>query len=528
MPFSGPDKRKKVLVLLAMCFALFMAMLDNTVVNVALPTISRKLGAGVSGLQWVVDSYVLAFATLLLTGGILGDRYGRKRLFIGGLLGFTAASLLCALSQSTGQLIAARAFQGLSAAMVMPGTLSILTVTFPAEERAQAIGIWSGVSGIALAIGPTLGGWLVETAGWQSVFFINVPIGIVGTIVAVRVVDESRSPAARALDLPGLLLGTGLLTSLTYALIEANELGWRNTRIITCLTAAGVLIVAFLLWERRAAEPLVPLRLFRIPTFASGALVVFSAFFAMFGMIFFASLYFQVVRGYSAFQAGLRTLPFTAMVTVIAPQAGRYAQRHGSRRPLTFGLVTAGVGLLLLSRATAGTAYPLLAIALLVTGIGMASTLTPTTAAVMGAVGPERAGLGSSTVNTSREVGGVLGIAVLGTILTTKLKSSMGHALAAAGLAAPARETIVATAGHGRLDPNTLRSLAPAQADAVHHAFQTAFMDGWHLAMVVAAGAVLAAAAVASRFVSTPDHAMTTRRPPRAEAEAAEAVALQP
>ncbi len=526
MPFSGPDKRKKILVLLACCFALFMAMLDNTVVNVALPTISRKLGAGVSGLQWVVDSYVLAFATLLLTGGILGDRYGRKRLFVGGLLGFTFASLLCALSQSTAQLISARAFQGVSAAMVLPGTLSILTVTFPAEERAQAIGIWSGVSGVALAIGPTLGGWLVETAGWQSVFFINVPIGIIGAIVAWRVVEETRSPQARRLDVPGLFLGTILLTSFTYALIEANEFGWSDGRIIGGLTIGSVFLVAFLLWERRTPEPLLPLRLFRIPTFASGALVVFSAFFAMFGMIFFASLYFQVVRGYSAFQAGLRMLPFTAMVTVIAPQAGRYAQRHGSRRPMTFGLMTAGVGLLMLSRATVGTDYLLLGIALLVAGIGMAATLTPTTAAVMGAVGPERAGLGSSTVNTCREVGGVLGVAVLGTILTTKLRSAMGPALASAGLAPAQRSEIVKSAGHGLLTPRELRGLTPDQIATVQHAFRTSFMDGWHVALIVAGVAVILAGFVANRYITTPKHAAVPDRvfvavgPPASPAQA--------
>jgi EmrB/QacA subfamily drug resistance transporter len=522
MPFGGPDKRKKILVLLAMCFALFMAMLDNTVVNVALPTISRKLGAGVSGLQWIVDSYVLAFATLLLTGGILGDRYGRKRLFLGGLLGFTFASLLCALSQSTGQLIAARAFQGVSAAMVMPGTLSILTVTFPAEERAQAIGIWSGVSGIALAIGPTLGGWLVETVGWQSVFFINVPIGIIGAFVALRVVDESRSPQARKLDVVGLALGTGLLTSLTYGLIEANQYGWSDPLITGCLGLAAVLIVSFLLWERHNPEPLLPLKLFRIPTFAAGTLVALTISFGMFGTFFFASLYFQVIRGYSAFSAGLHMLPLTAMITFIAPNAGRYAQKYGPRWPLTFGLATAGTGLVLMSRANAATPYPLIAIALAVMGIGMASTMTPMTAAVMGAVGPERAGLGSATTNTAREVGGTLGIAVLGTLLTTKLRSSMGHLLATAGLAPGARASVIATAGHGRIDPATLRSLPAEQAAAVQHAFQTAVMDGWHLALLLAGVAILGAAAMANRFVANDARGRPVALP------VTEAVAAQP
>jgi EmrB/QacA subfamily drug resistance transporter len=526
MPFSEPDKRKKILVLLAMCFALFMAMLDNTVVNVALPTISRELGAGVSGLQWIVDSYVLAFATLLLTGGILGDRYGRKKLFLAGLIGFTFASLLCGLSQSTGQLVAARAFQGISAAMVMPGTLSILSVTFPAHERAQAIGIWAGVSGIALALGPTLGGWLVETAGWQSVFFLNVPIGIIGAFVAFRVVSESRSPEARKLDVLGLLLGTGLLTSLTYGLIEANQYGWSDPLILGCLAAAALLVVSFLLWERTTPEPLLPLALFKIPTFAAGTLVALTISFGMFGTFFFASLYFQNIRGYSAFSAGLHMLPLTAMITFIAPQAGKYAQRYGPRWPLTFGLTTAGTGLILMSRANAATPYPYIAVSLAIMGIGMASTMTPMTAAVMGAVGPARAGLGSATTNTAREVGGTLGIAILGTLLTSKLKSSMGHLLAAAGLAPPVRDAIVATAGHGRLDPALLRSLPTQQADAVRHAYQTAFMDGWHLALLLAGSAILFAAFMANRFVAGAPHDPQPSVP-AAEA-AAEAAAATP
>src|SRR6266508_2245041 len=223
MPFEGENRREKIVVLLTMCFALFMAMLDNTVVNVALPTLSRDLDAGVSSLQWIVDGYVLAFASLLLTGGILGDRYGRKRMFLTGLGLFTLASLLCGLSANTGQLIGFRALQGVGAAMLMPGTLSILTVTFPAHERARAIGIWAGVSGLALALGPTAGGLLVEHVGWESVFFLNVPIGVVGFLVAWRVVRESRSEEERHLDIAGLLLGTGALFSVTDGLTQANQ-----------------------------------------------------------------------------------------------------------------------------------------------------------------------------------------------------------------------------------------------------------------------------------------------------------------
>ena len=223
--FEGDNAREKVVVLLTMCFALAMAMLDNTVVNVALPTLTRELGAGISDLQWIVDGYVLAFASLLLTGGILGDRYGRKRMFLSGLAIFTASSLACGLSASSEQLIAFRALQGVGAALLMPGTLSILTVTFPPHERAKAIGLWAGVSGLALALGPTVGGYMIERLGWESVFFLNVPIGILAFAVAVRTVRESRSEHARRLDIPGLLLGTGALFSVTYGLIEANRRG---------------------------------------------------------------------------------------------------------------------------------------------------------------------------------------------------------------------------------------------------------------------------------------------------------------
>ena len=233
--FEGDNAREKVIVLLTMCFALAMVMLDNTVVNVALPAISEKLGAGVSGLQWIVDGYVLALASLLLTGGIVGDRYGRKKMFLTGLTIFTLASFGCGVSGSTGMLVVFRAIQGIGAALLLPGTLSIITVTFPPQERAKAIGLWAGMSGLALALGPTIGGLMVEHLGWQSIFFLNVPIGIVAFFVATRTVKESVSEEERQLDIPGLILGTGALFSLTYALIEANQKGWSDPLIVSTL-----------------------------------------------------------------------------------------------------------------------------------------------------------------------------------------------------------------------------------------------------------------------------------------------------
>ncbi len=355
--FEGENAREKVIVLFTMCFALAMAMLDNTVVNVALPTISRELGAGVSELQWIVDGYVLVFASLLLTGGIAGDRYGRKKIFMAGLAIFTLASALCGLSQSTTQLIAARAFQGVGAALLMPGTLSIITVTFPPHERAKAIGLWAGMSGLALALGPTVGGLMVEHLGWESVFFLNVPIGIIALLTASRTVRESVSEVTRELDIPGLLLGSGALFCATYALIEANEKGWSDPLIVSMLVASAVLAVAFLLFERQSPKAMLPLRFFRIPAFSAGATVAFSVSFGMFATFFFMSLYMQLIRGYSAFQAGVRFLPMTVMIIIVAPNAGRYASKHGSRIPMTFGLILAGTGLLLLSRISIDTPY---------------------------------------------------------------------------------------------------------------------------------------------------------------------------
>jgi EmrB/QacA subfamily drug resistance transporter len=506
--FSGDDAREKVIVLLTMCFALAMVMLDNTVVNVALPTLNQELGASISDLQWIVDGYVLAFASLLLTGGILGDRYGRKRIFLAGLAIFTVSSLACGLAGDSTQLIVARAVQGIGAALLMPGTLSILTVTFPPQERAKAIGLWAGVSGLALALGPTLGGYMVEHLGWESVFFLNVPIGIMAFVVAVRTVRESRSDEARMLDIGGLVLGTGSLFAITYALIEANQLGWGDPRIIGSLVVGALLGMSFLAWEHRTTHPMLPLAFFRIPAFTAGNVVAFSISLGMFATFFFLSLFMQspFLRGYTAFETGLRFLPMTLMIVVTAPNAGRYASKHGSRAPMTYGLILAGSGLIALSRLTPDTPYWVMGLLFAIMGHGMASTMAPMTAAVMNAVGPQRAGLGSATTNSSREVGGVFGIALLGTILFTRLESVLGPSLAGLGLSRQQQAAITSAAGHGQLDLSAL-GLDPEQAAAVGRAFGDAFLSGFRLALVVAGLALLAAALVANRFIPGRDAA---------------------
>ena len=502
--FEGENAKEKVVVLLTMCFALAMAMLDNTVVNVALPWISDKLNAGISGLQWIVDGYVLAFASLLLTGGILGDRYGRKRMFLTGLAVFTLASLACGLSQSTGLLIVFRAIQGLGAALLMPGTLSIITVTFPPHERARAIGLWAGMSGLALALGPTVGGLMVEHLGWQSVFFLNVPIGIVAFLVATRTVRESFSEVERRLDIPGLALASGALFSLTYGLIEANQKGWGDPLIVSSLATFALLAAALLVWETRNPHAMMPLRFFKIPAFSAGNLVAFSVSLGMFATFFFFSLYMQNIHGYTPFEAGIRFLPQTLAIVITAPNAGRFAQKHGSRAPMTYGLILAGGGLLFMGvMLQADTSYLKMLPIFVLMGHGMGATMAPMTAAVMSSVGPQRAGLGSAMTNTSREVGGVFGIALLGTILTTKLRSALVPAIAGLGLSAPQQAAISAMAGHGTLEPSVLArlGLTPAQGAGVQHAFGTSFMSGFHVALVFGGLVVLLATIVANRFI---------------------------
>ena len=507
--FSGDNAREKVIVLLTMCFALAMAMLDNTVVNIALPTITRELGATVSDLQWIIDGYVLVFASLLLTGGILGDRYGRKRTFLTGLAIFTLASLGCGLAGSGGQLIGFRAIQGLGAALLMPGTLSILTVTFPPEERARAIGLWAGVSGLALALGPTLGGYVVEHVGWPAVFFINVPIGTIAFVVASRTVRESVSEQTRHLDLPGLALGTGGLFALTFGLIEANQYGWSDPLIVASLIAAGVLLAAFLAWEHRSPRAMLPLPFFRIPAFSAGNAVAFSVSLGMFSIFLFVTLYMQAIRGYTPFAAGVRFLPMTLMIVLTAPNAGRVAQRIGSRTPMTYGLVVASAGLVGMTFVQPDTPYWALAILFVMMGHGIGATMAPMTAAVMGAVGPQRAGLGSAMTNTSREVGGVLGIALLGTVLFDRLSGVLLPRLSELGLSAGQATAIRQAAAHGFVSGQDLRTLGllPDQVRGFVEAFRDAYMSGFHLALGIAAAVLFTAAIVANRFIPGRAHA---------------------
>jgi EmrB/QacA subfamily drug resistance transporter len=415
------DGKVKLLTLGACCLGLSMVMLDNTVVNVALPSIQRELGAGVSGLALVLDAYILVFASLLLTAGSLGDRFGRRRVFRAGLVVFTVASALCGLAPTLPALVAGRALQAVGGAALLPSSLAILTAAFPdPRERVQAIGLWSGVSAMALAAGPVVGGLLTDALGWRWVFYVNLPVGVAAFLVAGRVVRESRNPAARGLDLPGLALGSLGLGAVTLGLIEGNQRGWGSPTILGLLAAGVGSLAAFVAVERRRRAPMVSPGFFRDAGFSSANAVVLLAGFALLGFVFFNTLYFQAVQGWSPLQAGLRTLPSTLAVAVMAPLAGRLASRHGYRLPVVAGMALAAAALLALTGIRAGTPYAELWWKLAMLGAGLGLSISPATAAGVAAMPGSQAGVASAVISTSRQVGGALGVAVLGAVAAAR------------------------------------------------------------------------------------------------------------
>jgi EmrB/QacA subfamily drug resistance transporter len=419
------EENRKWWTLGAVAFGLFMIMLDNTVVNVALPTMQKDLHVSTARLEWVVVAYALTFAALLITGGKLGDMYGRRRLFVIGLVIFTASSLACGLATSAGFLIGARAAQGVGAALMSPATLSIITATFPPKERGQAIGIWAGVSALALAIGPLVGGLIVENINWNWIFFVNVPVGVLGLVASQIFIKESRDTShEQRLDLPGLATSALGLFALSYALIEGNDKGWTSPEIVIFFAAAVLLLVAFVLFELYQRLPMLDLSLFKIGSFSGANTVAMLVSMGMFGVFFFVSLYIQNILGYSATQAGAMFLPMTVLIIVIAPIAGRLSDRVGARWLMGGGMAIVGISLLLYQRATVSSTFWTLLPAMILGGVGMAMTMSPMTAAAMGSVPVDKAGVGSGVLNSFRQVGGSLGIALMGAILASYLVHS--------------------------------------------------------------------------------------------------------
>jgi EmrB/QacA subfamily drug resistance transporter len=414
------EENRKWWTLAAVAFGLFMIMLDNTVVNVALPSIGRDFDTDLSQLEWVVNGYALTFGVLMLTGGKLADLLGRRRIFIAGLAIFTLASLACGLATSAEFLIGARVVQGVGSALMNPATLSIIIATFPPRQRGMAIGIWAGVSAMALAVGPLLGGIITEHIDWSWVFFINVPVGVLGIVVARLVIDESRDTSAvQRLDLPGLAVSAIALFALTYGLIEANQEGWTSPHILSLFAVAALGLAGFVLLEQHQRVPMLDLALFRNPTFAGANAVMMLVGLAMFGVFLFVTLYLQNVLRYSPTEAGATFLPMTILIVLVAPVAGKLSDRIGSRWLMATGMAFVSLSLLLDTRLDAASNFWDILPPLIVGGLGMGFAMTPTTAAAMGSVPLDKAGVGSAVLNSMRQVGGSLGIAVLGAIIAS-------------------------------------------------------------------------------------------------------------
>ena len=403
-------------------FSLFVIMLDNTVVNVALPTIQEDLGTTISSLEWIVNAYALTFAALLLTGGKLADYLGRRRMFLFGIAVFTLSSLWCALASTGGSLIAARAVQGVGAAFMIPATISIITSSFPVEERGAAFGIWGGISGAGLAIGPMIGGLLVQHASWPWIFYINVPVGVIGALLALALVPESRDRSeTQRLDIAGLVTSGAFMFLLTYALVEANNYGWGSTRIVLCFVGAGVALVAFLAIELRQRTPMLDLAFFKNPTFAGANAVGLLLFCSLLGFIFFVSLYLQDILGYSPVQTGATFLVSTVAIMFAAPIGGKLSDTIGARLPIVVGMAGFGGSLLVLSQVLdADSGFWTFAPWLLVGGLSYGLVMAPSTASVVAAVSPDKAGVASGVLQGARQLGGALGIAVAGALMAAQ------------------------------------------------------------------------------------------------------------
>ena len=420
--------RSRTWTLLIVSLGLFMVVLDNLVINVALPSIHRQLGASIQELEWTVNAYVLSYAVLLLTGAAIGDRFGRKRMFIAGIALFTASSAAAAVAPSIGLLIAARAIQGVGAAIATPLTLTLLADAFPPEKRGLALGVWSGISGIAVALGPLVGGAVIQLADWHWIFWINVPIGVALVPLAAARLGESRG-TARRFDLAGLALSSAGLFGIVFGLIRAQTIGWTSSEVLISLIGGAALVIAFIRYELAVDKPMLPMRFFAKRSFAVTNVVSISMYFGMFGSIFFLSQFLQNVLGNTPLQAGVKLLAWTGATLIVSPLAGIFSERIGSRPFMVIGLALQAVALVWLALvASVDTSYVSMVGAMVLGGSGMALVFAPAANAVLASVTTDETGQASGATNSIRELGGVLGIAVLSTVFTSNGGYTSGHA----------------------------------------------------------------------------------------------------
>jgi EmrB/QacA subfamily drug resistance transporter len=483
------SSRQRWLILAVMCLSVFLVVVDNTIVNVALPGISQSLHASNSALQWIVDGYSLPFAGLLLAGGGLSDRLGRKRVMMVGLGFFGLFSLAAAFSTSTGTLLAARAAMGLSAAFIFPATLSILTVTFTdSSERAKAFGVWGATSGLAVAFGPLVGGALINHFWFGSIFLVNVPIVLFTMFASWRIIPESRSPHRRRIDLGGLVLGTSAITTLVLAIIEGPSWGWLSATTVGLFCTAVVIFAWFVYYELQHDEPLLDVRVFRVAAFSGGAGAVATTFFGLFGFIFLMTQYFQLVRGYSALSAGVHTLPFAIVAMIVTPLGALLALRFGARLVVSSGLIIMSVALVWVGLQGAHTAYfgPVI-MSMIVLSLGFSLITAPSTAAVMGSLSPEQIGAGAAVNNTTRELGGTMGVAIVGSIFSSRFAPGIASAFRAVPLT---HAQLLNAQSSMRAALATVAAIAPAHRGEVSAQVVNAFLSGFHRGCFVAAGVV--------------------------------------
>jgi EmrB/QacA subfamily drug resistance transporter len=486
-------------ILAVLCVALFAIVMDNTIVNVALPTLARELHADTSRLQWIVDAYTLVFAGLLLAAGGLGDRFGRRRALIAGLVAFGTFSVAGALASSSGQLIAARALMGVGAALIFPTTLAIAVNVFTdARERAAAIGIWTAVTGVGVALGPISGGWLLEHFSWGSVFLVNVPIVMAAVAGALWLVPNSRDPRAPKLDLAGLGLSIAGISLLVWSLIEAPRHGWVSLATLGGIGGAVALLGGFAVWERRVAQPLLDVRLFRNRRFSAASVAVTLGFFSLFGFIFLVTQYFQLVKGYSALQAGVRTVPFALAMAIAAVAAPQIVKRAGTKIVVAAGLTLMAAGFAVAATTDAASSYGIIVTAMVLMGSGLGVALTPATESILGSLPRDQAGVGSAVNDTTREVGGTLGVAVIGSIMASLYGGKIADALRGSGLPAALRQT----AGDSLAAALQIASRMGGTAGAgIARTAQDAFVHSFQVGSIVTGAVALLGAVIALAFL---------------------------
>jgi EmrB/QacA subfamily drug resistance transporter len=495
---STHERRWWILGVLSL--SVLLVSVDNTIVNVALPTISRDLSATTSQLQWVVDAYTLVFAGLLLLGGHLGDRFGRRRMLQGGIVAFAITSLIASFAQTAGQLIAGRALMGASAALIYPATLALLTSTFTdRRERAAAIGIWSGVTGLAVALGPVSGGLLLEHFSWGSVMWVNLPVAAVALLAGLRLLPESRDEAPGRFDAVGgfgSIIGIGLLV---WTTIEAPSHGWASLTTIAGYAGAALALASFALWELRRVDPMLDVRLFRNPRFTAASGAIALAFFGLFGFIFLITQYFQVVRGYSTLRAGVSTLPFALVTGAVSPLAIVLMHKLGTKIIVTAGLLTMSTGFAVAATTGLDTSYwGRIVISMVLMATGLALSVSPATEAIMGSLPVSQAGAGSAVNDTVREVGGTLGVAVVGSTLSTVYGPRIVDGLTPLHLPSAAITRASDSVVAGLHVAGTLPGSVAGQAVQV---VRQSFMDGLVAGSLVSAGACLVAAIAALLFL---------------------------